>query len=341
VVWLRLLKAKLYALFEPAASLAVGLAAASLVLLVAGYEPSASIYVLFSEGFRDPTYLLERATPLVATALAFAIPMLAGLFNIGGEGQLYLGALAAIVVSQVAANPVIVLGVSTLAGASLGALIGLLRVRYGVNEVVSSIMLNWIMYYTVLYLVTNHLYDPSIPHQSLPVPEAGRLPRIAWLPVGFLVAILVSLFAYILVHGTRVGYEIRVTGYSEATARYAGVDPALTALKAMTIGGAFGGLGGGLTVATVVPYIDSTMSGLFGLGFSGIGVALLARLNPLAITLSAVFVSGLVIGGQMVELITGVPPELVDATVGAIIISLALPYAYRMLVYHVKARMVR
>ena len=329
------------ALAEPLASLGLGLAAAALVLLASGYDPLLSISVMLSHGFSDPAYLLARATPLVATGLAFSLPMVAGLFNIGGEGQLYLGALAAIVATQLAPTPAAALAAGAAAGAALGAAIGLLRARFGVNEVVSSIMLNWTAYYVVLFLVTNYLYDPAIPHQSVPVPEGARLPALGPLPLGFVVAAAAAAAGYVLLYGTRLGYEMRVAGYSELTARYAGVDPASTALRAMVLGGAFGGAGGALTVTTVVPYIDSTMTGLFGLGFTGIAVALLARLNPLAVVPAAVLVSGLTIGGQMVELIVGAPPELVDAAVGVIIIGLAVPYAYRMLAYMVRARLVR
>ncbi len=328
---------RLQPLAETLASLAIGLAAASLMLGLTGYDPVRSLTILFTQGFSDPGYLLARATPLVATSLAFAIPMLAGLFNIGGEGQMYAGALAALVVGLALPNPLAAAAAAAAAGASLGLAIGVLRAYLGVNEVVSSIMVNWTMYYTVLFLVTNYLYDPAIPHQSLPLPEQAMLPDLGPLPLGFLAAVAASIAAHILVYGSRVGYEIRVAGYSEYTARYAGINPRRVVAVSMAVGGGFGGLAGWLALATIVPYIDSTMSGLLGLGFTGIGVALLARLNPLAVIIASILVSGLTIGGQMVELLVGAPPELVDATVGVIIIGLALPYAYRMLVYRVRA----
>ncbi len=324
-------------LVEVIMSLTMGFAVASIVLAYLGYDPIRVFTVMFSYGFSDALYLLQRSTPLIGTALAFAIPLYAGLFNIGGEGSLYLGALLALVASRLAPNPLTPLLAGAVGGAAIGWVIGFLRSRYGVNEVVSSIMVNWILYYTVLYLVTNILYDPSIPHQSLPLPPEARLPELGPIPVGFLAAVLAAYVAYFIVYETSLGYSLRVVGYSQETARYAGIDPRPVLTLSMVIGNAFAGIAGALLLQTVVPYIDSTMSGLFGLGFNGIGVALLGRLNPFGIILASLFVSGLIIGGEMVELLTGAPPEIVDLVIGVIVIGLALSYAYRMLMHTIRA----
>ncbi len=326
-------------LLEPLAevliSLAIGLLASSPLLALFGFNPLEYFKVLFTEGFSDPSYLLERATPLIATALAFAIPLYTGLFNIGAEGQLYLGALAALLASIYTGSPVPALIAAAAAGAALGLLVAALRVYRGVNEVVSTIMLNWTIYYVMLYLLTNYLYNPQVPHESLPVPPVARIGRIA----AFMLAALLAAASYVIVYRSRLGYEMRITGYSFLTARYAGVEPRRVMINAMVIGAAIAGIGGALQVLGIRPSIDVMLSSLYGLGFEGIGVALLARLNPLAMIASALFLAGLYIGGQFAEAELGTPPQLTDATIGIIIIALAAPYAYRLVAWYLRNRL--
>ncbi|AEM38740.1 inner-membrane translocator [Pyrolobus fumarii 1A] len=323
---------------ETMLALVAGMLAGSLILIMFGYNPLDYYAVVFSEGYIDLLYLLERATPLIATALAFAIPLYAGLFNIGGEGQMYLGALTALVVSIATHSWVASLAAGIIAGLFVGGLIGLLRVYRGVNEVVSSIMFNWILYWAMLFLVTGYLADPHIPHQTIPVPSDAQLKPIGdALPSVFILATLSTIVAYLLIYKTSLGYQMRVVGYSTRTALYAGIKPGRILVLALLLGGAYGGLAGALQVLGVTPSIDSTLSALEGLGFEGIGVALLARLNPLAIIPAAIFLSGLIIGGQFAEANLGTPPQLTDAIIGVIIVALALPYAYRVIVNKLRA----
>ncbi|HDJ83745.1 MAG TPA: ABC transporter permease [Desulfurococcaceae archaeon] len=323
-------------------SLAVGFVVSIVILIAFGYDPLRCITIMFSYGFRDVYYLLSRATPLIATGIAFAIPLLAGLFNIGSEGQLYIGALTTIVVAHYLGNGILALIAGICAGAAVAGLIAILKVYRDINEVVSSIMFNWTLFYLILFLITNYLYDPTIPHQSVSVPKSVQLGIITIgnirITIAFIIAVLGAIIAYLIVYRSGIGYAIRVTGYSDKTALYAGIDPRKTKILALVLGGAFAGFGGALQALGIVPYIDTTMSTLFGLGFTGIGVALLGRSNPIGIVFAALFVSGLFIGGQMMELKTNVPPELADVIIGIVIIALALPYAYRTIVYWIKTR---
>jgi len=215
-----------------------------------------------------------------------------------------------------------------LAGASLGLVIVLGRVHRNINEVVSAIMLNWIMYYFVAYIVTSYIYDPYAPYQSRPVPSKATLGSAQM----FLVSVVVAVIIYIILYYSELGYRIRVVGKSYKSAIYAGISPSKEITLSMTIGGALAGLGGALIPLGIRPHvIDNTMSALYGVGFLGIGIGLLGRNNPIGIILSSIFISGLVIGGENAERLTGVAPEVVDVIIGIIIVSLAMPTVYRLL----------
>ncbi len=327
---------------EIVASATIGLIVGAIILYMFGYDVIRCYSIVFTKGVRDINYLLTKASPIMMTGLAFTIPMIAGVFNIGGEGQLYVGALTSILVAYYTHNILLAATTGALAGAGIGALIALLKVYRGVNEVITAIMLNWTLYYIVLYLITNIYYDPTIPHQSIPVPEDARIGYIAspWgsIRATFFIGVVLALIAYYVLYYTKLGYLLRVSGLSPRSAKYAGFDPNKAIIYSMILGGAFAGIGGALLTLGYVPYIDTTMSIVFGQGFTGIGVALLGRNNPIGIIFSSIFFSVLIIGGQMMELLTGAPPELADVLTGVIVISLALPYAYRMMISYVRTR---
>ena len=320
-------------LVETVAAAAVGVAVAGLVLYLYGAPVGAGLRLLLASAWSDPGYLLGKASPLVLTGLAFALPLYAGLFNIAGEGMAYLGALSALVASRLAPwlGPLPGLAAGAAAGALLGLLVGWLRVSLQVNEVVSSVMLNWALYYLSIYAIVVWLADPLFPTQSLPVPPGARVPRS---PVDllFILSIAAAAAGHLLLHRSRLGFSLRVTGYSEKTSLYAGFNPGRARLLGMVAAGVFGGLAGSLVVQGLPPYsIDVTLSVLYGVGFTGISVSLLARNQPLAMPLSALFIASLVIGGQFMEESLGTPPELADLATGVIVVALAAPEAYRML----------
>lgn len=307
-----------------------------LMLIVMGYDASRVFSIVLSDGLRNPSYLMIRSTPLMLTALAFSIPSLTGVFNIGGEGQFYLGALLSLTVAYFLGNSPLALAAGCASGALLAFVIALIRVRRGVNEVVTSIMLNWIAYFLLTYLVTMHLYDPTMPYQSVSVPKAARIGYLdlgpASVPLIFPIAVLTSIAMYFLIFHSGLGYEMRVVGSSPRSARYAGFNPERAIITSMVLGGAMSGLGGSLLVLGHTHAIDSTMSGLYGMGFAGIGAGLLGRNNPLGIILSSMFLSLLIIGGEAAELRAGVPTELADVFIGIIVIMLSVPYLVKLIV---------
>ena len=298
----------------------------TLLLIFMKYDPLKIFAILFATGFSDPHYLFLKSSSYILTGLAFSMPMLSGVFNIGGEGQLYAGALVAVATSYVIPNPVAPLATGFLAGSSIGLLLGLGRVYRNINEVVSAIMINWIMYYLVSYVITAYIYDPNAPYQSKPVPPKATIPVYAM----FTISLITSIAIYALLYYTAAGYRLRVVGRSLKTALYAGISPSKQIMLSLAIGGGLAGLGGALIPLGTSPHVlDNTMSALYGVGFLGIGIGLLGRNNPIGIVLASLFVSGLVIGGENVERIAGVAPELVDVVIGIVIISLAASAVYR------------
>lgn len=184
-------------------------------------------------------------------------------------------------------------------------------------------MINWTMFYILAYLISAKYHDPKNPHESVPVPSEARIGGI------FIIAVLIAILYYYLLNFTELGYKLRVSGLSPKSARYAGFNPSKLILSSMLLGGLAAGLGGALLVLGITYAIDDTLSTVYGVGFTGIGIGLLGRNNPIGIIFSGIFMSGLIIGGQWVELKTGAPPELADTLVGVIVITLAVPQLYR------------
>ena len=325
-------------ILEIVGSIGAGVAVGSVLLHVLGYNARDALYLLLISGYASPDYLLSRATFIMMTGLAFAIPLLAGLFNIGGEGQMYLGGLIALLTAITIPNPVVALLAGGLAGAALGLFIAALRVYRGVNEVITAIMLNWTLYYVTIYLITNRFYDPLAPHESIKVPIQARFGVIRGLHLIFPIAIVLTLLSYYVLYHTRIGYEIRVSGLAPKAARYAGFNPERAMLYSMGLGGLFAGFAGALNVLGFTYYIDTLLTTMFGMGFDGIGVALMGRCHPIGIILSSIFFSSLIIGGQNMQLALNAPKEVADTLSGIIIIALSLPYAYRMILNYVRAR---
>ncbi|MEM0491298.1 MAG: ABC transporter permease [Acidilobaceae archaeon] len=309
-------------IIETILSLILGFTISIIVLESLDYDSIRSIQLMLIHGFRDISYLLSISSPLILSALAFLVPLRAGLFNIGSEGQVYAGALLFLYISQY--NGILAILLGAISGAIIGGLIGFIRAYRGVNEVISSIMLNWTLFYMVMFIVTRYLSDPIYTHQSI---RAGLI-------LGFIELLLLAITSTIVIHiilySTTLGYEIRLLGSSIRAAKYSGVNVDSTIFKSMAIGGMLAGLAGALRVSNT-GFIDITMSALFGLGFTGIGVALIGRAHPLAVIPSALLVSGLTIGGHRVELRLGTPPELADVIVGIIILALSIPYAFSIL----------
>ncbi len=315
---------KQLALLTPVLAILIAFFIGGILILLIGENPI-EIYAKMFERTLGTRYgfgqVLYRTTPLVLTGLAVAIPFQAGLFNIGGEGQALVGAFACALVGVAipASTPSLVafaicLGAAAIAGGSWGAIAGGLKVRFGVNEVITTIMLNFIAAALVGYLLTNHFAVPATAHTA-EIVESARLARLddfggffqrAPVSLALLLSLACAAGAYFLVFKTKSGYELRAVGLNTEAARYAGINVGLHILGSMTIAGALAGLTAANYVMGYKYYFE--FGAISGVGFLGIAVAMLANANPAWIVLSAFLFGVLDYGGLTIN--AYVPKEI-------------------------------
>jgi len=321
----------------------IGIAIGAVIMLVYGYDPIAAYSSLFRGSFGSIyswAESLANATPLILTALTFAVAMRGGLFNIGAEGQLYIGALAAVAVSLIhlpyPLHVIVALLAAMLAGMIWSLPVAFLKLGRGVHEVISTIMFNWIAHFFAFYLIANVLTDPKRGEKTISIVETSRLARIlpdTSLNYGLLVAVVAAVVVLFLLWRTTGGFELRVSGFNPEAARYAGISRRRQILTAFLIGGATAGLAGAVQVMGRPPTY-ALMSGLpqfVNLGFDGIGVAMIGRNHPIGIVFAAIFFGGLLVGGRIMQFSPGVPLEMVRVVEGVIILALAVPELKRVL----------
>lgn len=315
----------------------IGLGAGALIMWGWGYDPWPAYLALFRESFGSGYGLasaLANATPLVLTALTFAIGARAGLFIIGAEGMMYMGAMGAVAFSLLRLpsgfHAVLALLCAAVAGILWSLVPAVLRAYRGVHEVISTIMFNWLSHFLAFYLVANVLVDPIRAEKTLSVAKTSRLPllmRGTDLSLGIVVAAGLAFLVYVFLWHTVAGYEIRAAGANPHAARYGGVSPQKIVLLVFALGGAMAGLAGAVEVMGRPPTyaVYSGLTNISGFGFDGIGVAMIGRLHPLGILPAAVFYGGLQAGARLMQMEAGVPFEMVRAVQGVIVLALALP----------------
>ncbi len=318
----------------------IGFLASGTLLALLGRDPIKAFYYLFQGSFGSAdnfTITLAYAAPLILTALTFAVGVRAGLFNIGAEGTLYVGATAAVAAGlirlPVGVGLLFVLAAAGAAGAVWSVPAYLLKSYRGVNEVISTIMMNNIALFAMQFVVLNYLLDPARSDKSSSIPIDSRFPLI--LPPNLTLAIgfsaLVCLAVYFYLWQTPGGYELRAVGLNPDAARFSGISPRRPMLYAFVIGGVTAGLAGAVEVAgTFTPFaIYTGLSNLVNFGFNGIGVALIGRNHPIAIILAGIFLGALQAGASSVQIV-GVSFEIVEVIEGMIVFAIAAPQLYRL-----------
>ena len=301
----------------PVLSILSAFLVSTVIIIIAGRDPVMIFQKMFQAtlGSRYGTgQVLFRMTTLILVGLAVALPFQVRLFNIGAEGQLQMGAFAAAMTGAMlpaSLPPLSAISLCVVAAMGAGAfwamLAGVLKVRFGVNEVISTIMLNFIAQGITGYLLTYHFALPSTVHTS-PVIDAAIIPSFSSLtglfaksPANFstLLSPCVALLFWVILFKSRFGFEMRATGLQPEAARYGGINSGMHTLTAMGIGGAAAGLGAANILLGYKHYYEAGMTG--GIGFTGIAVALLAGAHPLWIMLSALFFALLEYGGLTVN----------------------------------------
>ena len=271
---------------------------------------------------------LVQSTPLILTGLALVVAFRAKVWNIGAEGQFFAGAMAAIGVTMAFPDLpgvgaiLAILAAAAVGGGLWGLIPGVLKARFGTNEVVTTVMLNYVMQYLVSYVVGGVWRDPaSFYVQTALIPEGANFPRIlspGRLHLGFLVALAAAGLVYVLLWRTVLGYEIRAVGSNPVASRYRGISVGGVIVLVMVVSGALAGLAGAGEVAGLHHRLRLDIS--TGYGFTGIIVALLARLNPIGTIFTAILFGALVNGSTSMQISTGVPVALVYAIQGLTLI---------------------
>jgi len=312
----------------------VGLSIGALIMSISGNNPIAAYYALFNGAFGSLSGWLQTltfATPLMLTAITFAVGMKAGIFNIGAEGQVYMGAVGAAWVGGWIALPA---GLHVAAATAFGMFFGvlwalpaaLLKIWRGVHEVISTIMFNWIAFYFAMFLV-GHLAGERA-ELTKPAMTSARYAVLGEsLTSVIIVVIALCVLVYILLWRTRTGYELRLAGSNPDAARYAGISVRRAILISFIVGGLAAGLAGAAQVLGGHPSwaLFKGMGNVANYGFMGIGIALIGRNHPIGGIFAAIFYGGLLNGRIAMQAEAGVYSELVYVILGIIIISLAIP----------------
>ena len=286
---------------------------------------------------RPITETLVATMPLIFAGLAVAISFRAGMFNIGGDGQLIIGALAATITvlslqGQASSVVILIAGilVATLAGGAWGFIPGFLKARTGAHEVITTIMLNYIASLVVFFaLRSDFLRNPgsTVPISRrlsgiTDVPNIITLPNVR-LDYGFVVALLMAVAVSFLLFRTTKGFELRAAGFSLTAARYAGMSAGGSMMLAMALSGALCGMAGGFLVIGTVGQLSLDLSG--GIGFNAIALALLAGLRPSGVVLAALLFGALTTGGKLMGVQSGIPFDLLVFIMALVIMFVAAP----------------
>jgi simple sugar transport system permease protein len=323
------------AVAAPIAAVFAALALAAGLIAAAGVNP----LVAYAEMLKGAvgsrlalTEMLTRATPLILTGLAAAVAFRARLWNIGGEGQFYLGALVTARVGSTLGLPgpvgiAVLMMVGMAAGALLLAGPAFLRLRFGVDEVVTTLLLNFVVILFIGLMIEGPLRDPLAfgwP-QSVPIGSAYRLqdlvPRTR-LHFGLVFALAAAGLVWLILARTVFGTEARAAGLNAKAAAFAGVSLNRTLMTVALLSGALAGLAGAIEVMGVTAAVTTTMSP--GFGYAGIVVAMLAALHPIGVVAAAVFVATVFVGADAMSRATGVPSFIADVIVALALLTMLI-----------------
>ncbi|MCG6931347.1 MAG: ABC transporter permease [Desulfofustis sp.] len=343
-------------------SILFGFLLGGVILLVAGFNPLEAYWVIVEGVFSRPkyiSYVIIYSTPLIITGLSVAFALRTGLFNIGAEGQYIMGALTAAAAGYYLKLPILLhvtaaVGLAVLVAGLWGGLAGWFKARFGVNEVISTIMLNW----TALYISNWAITIPSFGRQgtgktyeiqpSAQIDILGEWKRtpegIAFLrehpmlwdilksPVnlGFICALILAFAVWYTLNRTTLGYELRAVGYNPHAAEAGGIDVKRSIVVSMLISGALAGAAGAFQVLGVSHRI-ATLAIMEGYGFDGIAVSLIGNNSGPGCVFAGLLFGGLKYGGSKIQDVMGAPTEVINIMIGIIIFFVAMPKLIRLI----------
>jgi general nucleoside transport system permease protein len=319
----------------PAVALGATVATAAALAMIAGANPLATLGLIVEGAVGSRLAILEtlnRATPLIFTGLAVAVAFRARLWNIGAEAQLYAGAIVTVMIGASTWGIVwLQLPAMALAAVMAGAvvLLGpvLLKTRLGVDEVVTTLLLNFVVLLLVSWLVEGPLKDPAGMGwpKSVPVERDLRLPRIVdglRLHWGFALALICAVAVWVMQTRTTLGYRIRAVGLNPQAARFAGIPVTRVIILTALISGGLAALAGFSEVAGLKGHLSRDLSP--GFGYTGIIVAMLAVLHPLGVIAAAIFVAGIFVGADSMSRAADVPTFIADMILAAALLYMVL-----------------
>lgn len=342
------LRSTLLTIGAPASAVVFSLLVSSLVLIVSGSNPITAFGDMIENASRLETFvdILNRATPLYISGVAAAIGFRMNLFNIGVEGQYLLAAFFAAAAGGAfndlppVLHVTLIFVVAMAVGSAWAGVAGVMKVSRGINEVISTIMLNFIAVGGIIAWLVREWQDTSGGTNSgtTPIDESGRLPNLNGIAEIFtreiskgreitgvlIVAIIVGIGYHLFINRTRVGFDFRASGYNPLAARAGGVPPKRMVLYAMLLSGAVAGLVG--MVEVVSENFKYDQSFVQGLGFGGIAVALLGRNNPIGVAIGALLFGFLDASSGILQISGSATPEIVKIMQGIIVLSAVVAY---------------
>ena len=323
-------------------SIIIGFAVGALFLAIMGLSVGQAYGKLFQSIFssiKSISYCIVYATPYIATGLSVAFSFKTGVFNIGAEGQFVVGSMSACVVGILLADlpPFVLIPLcflaAALAGALWGTIVGILKTRWGINEVLSMIMFNWIAFFLSNYIAGfPAIHSEGNAEATRNISEnarilfskdfISRLNLCSTANWGILVAIVLTVVVYIIIEKTTLGYELKAVGFNKNAAEYGGINVNRSILTSLAISGALAGIGGALLLLGMGGRI-SVFSSQEGYGFAGIVVALIGVTNPFGVFVAGLFYGAMTYGGSKLNLV-GAPTQVVSIIMGTIVFFIAI-----------------
>jgi simple sugar transport system permease protein len=323
----------------PLVSVFLGLFIGGIIMLISNYHPIEAYAALFEGIVGGPYFIgetIRQMSPLILAGLAVAFAFRTGLFNIGVEGQLLVGWLASVYVGVNVEAPAFIhiplaILAAGVAGGLWGAVPGILKAKFKVHEVITTIMMNYIALYSTNEIIRKFMLAPGERTESvketasLSSPFLQKITDYSTLHYGIFVAIIAAVIMWFILWRTTLGFELRAVGFNQHASQYAGINVSKNIVLSMAISGIFAGIAGSMEGLGTYQYM--TINAAFtGVGFDGIAVALLGANNAFGVILGAALFGGLKIGALNMQSIAGVPTELVGVVIALIIFFVACSY---------------
>mgnify|MGYP006281431331 FL=1 len=358
-------------IFFVGVSILVGVVVGAIILIIAGYNPFAAYGQILQGVFAGPRNIgaaIVRSTPIIMTGLSVTFAFRTGLFNIGAEGQFMVGAVAAAMVGAFVRVPAfihipLVLLAAMAAGVLWGGLAGLLKAKFGVHEVIATIMLNWIAFYLNNFIIGLPGVQRPQSEASQKILDTARIDilgawkmseeGLAWrgenagslfaellrtdLNFGILMAVVLALIVWYILHRTTLGYELRAVGYNKDAAEYGGINVQRSIMVSMAIAGAIAALAGAVQVMGRTQEITK-LAVMEGNGFDGIAVSLIGNNTAFGNVFAGLLFGSLVQGGTRMQARLGASSEIIDIVIGTIIFFIAIPNLIRVVMKRFRRR---